>query len=162
MEFSVFHFLKNDRLYPEAKIEYFNGDRQTNCCAFEIQDSVSLHLFLPRAIGALSCHLEFYLEDGVTLYKKLPLFFEQVDLGQDVYICLLKEFAVGLYFFRVVVYNGENYIYGYGKRDRIHFNEDKNTSPTLQYSVSEFLYPMPSEYFGGVIYHIFVNFCLLF
>ena len=84
MDFSVFRFDDNDRLYPHARIEYFLNEKHINCCAFEQKDTVSLRLYLPRALSTISCKIEFYQENQITPYKEVKLDFIDVAYGEDI------------------------------------------------------------------------------
>ena len=126
MDFSIFRFDKDDLIYDTAKIEYYLNDSKINSCAFEIDDSVSLHLILPRALGTTQATLEIFHQDKVNVYKQIPLLFEEIVEGKDIYIANLDNFAVGLYFCRICITTSQHTMFGYGSHREIYFSYESN------------------------------------
>ncbi len=157
MDFSVFRFSDNDIIYDNAKIEYYVNNAKINTCAFETEDSVSLSAFLPRTLGTVECFIEFFQENQTEYLKTIPLAFECIENGNDVYCGKIEHLPVGLYFYRLVISNGNSWMYGTGTQHNISFSFSNHITPTIQYSVSHFQYPKASDEYGGIIYHIFVD-----
>ena len=156
MDFSIFRLDKENLIYDTATIEYYVDKLKTNSCAFELENSVSLRLFLPRALATTDAAIEIFYENKEKIYRKISLFFEEISDGKDVFIAELKDFSVGLYFYRICIRSAQYTLFGYGTHRSIHFTFDE-IEPTLQLAFSEFKYPIASNEYGGIIYHIFVD-----
>lgn len=156
MNSNIFRFTENDRTYESAFVVYNNGTQECRYNAFEKQDQLVLCLHLPRSLGASSACVEFFFESCKKIYKRIPLVWSALEDGRDLYTAELSDFRVGLYFYRIVLNNECGKLYGYGKRDCIHFSSDQN-GEMIQFSISDFEFKAPTDEYGGIIYHIFVD-----
>ena len=137
-----------------ADIRFFHDGIENERCAFLAEEKRSLVVSVPRAVSVTQAFLEFSF--GETR-KNIPLTFESFDKGNDIYRCSLDAFDVGLYFCRLCLHTVFGIFYSIRQGKHLRFVRDAFVGDTIQISVSKFRYPIPDRYFGGAIYHIFVD-----
>ncbi len=135
-------------------LSFIHDGRENDRCAFLSSEKRALVLRVPHTLGITEAYLELYF-DGKR--RSVPLAFVSLCGADDVYQCALQFLGVGLYFGRIRVLTVFGELFGVRRGRRIQLVRDPSIGDTLQISVSRFAYPVPDRYFGGVIYHIFVD-----
>ena len=135
-------------------LRFIHNDEENARCAFTLEEKRSIKLLIPRFASVLEAKLEILINNTLE-----NAFFSFVDLenGNDVYLCSLDFLKVGLYFARIRLETAFGTFYGIRNGKKILFVRDASAKNTVQISVSQFDYPAPERYLGGIIYHIFVD-----
>ena len=141
----------------EARLIYDHGDSDNNSTAFELSENIGFRILLPRSLGVVSVYLELFdsdmnLTDRMTEgeYYGLSDGFDEYSFSFD------KGLSVGLYFFRFRVVLADSVLYALKSLNGVILS-DACYGECFQLSVSDFKYLAPSEKYGGIIYHIFVD-----
>ena len=137
-----------------ADLRFVHNETENNRCAFLHDESRTLRLYVPRSASVLDATLEVACRGE---RKRKSFTFQEVLGANDVYSCSLDFLEMGLYFGCIRVFTAFGDFFGQRKGKTIHFVRDASVGDTIQLSVSHFAYPVPDRYFGGVIYHIFVD-----
>ncbi len=140
-----------------AGLVFLHGEEEETSCAFEKTEKGGMILRIPRTLGASAVFLECYTESADRLVRRLEGEWHGLSYDADEFFVDLAPLKVGLYFCRMSVRSVFGRIFGYRAEDKIAFSRADDRRPDIQISVSEFAYPAPKEYLGGVIYHIFVD-----
>ncbi len=147
------------RLDPTAykgKIEYvFNGSHSDQT-ATEVGFDVLLRLYIPRALGTVDVSL-FLLNKNMDFVSEEPGEWSEMSFDFDVYdVNFGTQLQKGLYFIKGKINTPYGYLYisSFGKTV---FFSDKDEGIKPQLTVSDFKYAPPKDYYGGIIYHIFVD-----
>ena len=133
---------------------FVHTDEENTRCAFTWEENRSIKLLIPRFSSALEATLEIFVNG--TIVNSI-FSFAGLENGNDVYHCSLDFLEIGLYFARIRLETAFGTFFGIRNREKILFARDASVKNTIQISVSEFIYPAPERYFGGIIYHIFVD-----
>lgn len=141
-----------------GEIEYIHSAKNESGTAYLSYEGVSLLLRLPRLLGAKSVAITVYDEakrGRIGNYKGNYLDTTGI---YDEYKVAIKagELPVGLYFFNIEI-EGYTRIFGYKSKDGIIFKATPDDLPPFQFSVCDFKYAPPTNKYGGVIYHVFVD-----
>lgn len=137
-------------------ISFVHNRRQSDTSAFEKHERGGVILTLPRILGTTSARLVCFL-DG----ENSPAFSQEgewhnTSLSLEEYKFKFSECGVGLYFFKIELDTPFGRIFAYPDKSEVRFTSSE-ACPLFQMSVSDFKYSAPSELYGGVIYHIFVD-----
>ena len=141
-----------------GEIEYIHSAKNESGTAYPSYERVSLLLRLPRLLGTKRVEISVYDE---TCSKRIAGYAaDYLDTTgiYDEYKAVIKagSLPVGLYFFNIEA-EGYTKIYGYKSADGIVFKTAPHDLPLFQLSVCDFKYAPPTDKYGGVIYHIFVD-----
>lgn len=127
--------------------------------AFDLKKRLVCAVKIPRQLAAKSVFLAIKNET-FSECEKIPLTFSGIEGLHDVYSAELLPDKIGVYFYRIEIYNADVCIVsrkkGYYGEVRFECGCD---SPfyDLQFTVSDFSYPVPEWIYGSTIYHIFVD-----
>ncbi|MBR2343543.1 MAG: glycoside hydrolase family 13 protein [Clostridia bacterium] len=141
-----------------GKIEYFKDGVPTRSLASLLGEDIKIRVSVPRTLAARSVYARYYSESGEEL-AVTELAWCDLSLGLDRYECKAPEEVsfVGLYFFEVLIDTPFGTYYVRKSADGIDFTRNPSASSRFQISVSDFRHPAPSKYYGGIIYHVFVD-----
>lgn len=137
-----------------ADLQFVHDNAVTDRCAFVSKERRALILRVPRSICLINAFLEISVHDE---RKSIPLFFDSLDAETELYCCDLACLNVGLYFGYIRITTIFGTFCSMRQGTRLYFSKNEAFGDTLQISVSDFLNPVPDRYFGGAIYHIFVD-----
>ncbi len=127
--------------------------------AFDLKKRLVCTVKIPRQLASKSVFLSIK-NDTYSTSKKIPLAFLGLDGLNDVYSAEFLPDEIGIYFYRIEIYNSQTCIVsrknGYYGEMRFECGCD---SPfyDFQFTVSDFRYPAPKWIYGTTIYHIFVD-----
>ena len=149
--------LREDRLLSGAgECELFLGGRPVFENAVDVGRPLRIVVRLPRRVGAtgLSCVLS--RDEGEVL--RLSMRHRGTFGGEDVYECLFRPSAAGLFFFCFFGKSPSGDFFGMrGAAGRALSLSRAGAGAHFQLTVTDFAYPTPHWLLGGIIYHIFVD-----
>ncbi len=154
MSCSVFRINPREARCGMGAISFLHGKKETVSSAYELSEELSVLIKLPRSISADKVLLLLTDENGERLYDRAAKLID-FDSIYDIYKVKLRLLGCGLYFFGIRTDSVFGTSYALNCIDHIEFAEVENHS--FQLSVSDFKYKAPTQYYGGVIYHIFVD-----
>ena len=145
---------------PYNNISYCHNDNGCTSSAFELNEiTANIKLKLPISLSATQILLELYdhelsrvicVVDGEWRDRESIL----DEYSFDIPLSTLQK---GLYFFRFKVLSPLGNTHSHKCDSEIFFNGDSDTYGMLQLTVCDFKYPKPSDIYGGIIYHVFVD-----
>ena len=141
------HDLEGSILYKSE------GGFKKNAALLALRDGV-IRFEIPRIIGATAFGVRAFLDgedEGRIFIGKWRGF----ELDCDIYEVSLN-LPVGLYFYIPEIITPSGVVYGFKDRGALRFSY-KNEPSFLQLTVSDFTNEEPSDFTGGIIYHIFVD-----
>lgn len=144
-----------------GKIDYTHTKKNQSGTAYSTDEGVSLFLHLPRVIGTSELRL-ILMDEGLkaNLLSFSGKWMESIG-NDDIYKVVIPKgkLCVGLYFFYFEI-NGYSSFYGFKNGNNIYFSNKKEGREAFQLTIYSPEYNAPSEKYGGIIYHIFVDrFC---
>ena len=137
-----------------ADLLFMHDGCANDCCAFLSKEKRSLRLHVPRSACVIEAFLEIQSGEG---RKSISFSFHAFSKDNDIYYLSLDFLNVGLYFGRISLRTIFGTFFSVREGKRLHFVREESAADTLQISISKFIYPIPDRYFGGAIYHIFVD-----
>ena len=142
-----------------GQIKFLHSDKADASSAYSVKETATLALIIPRKIYVNEIRLSFY--DESLKKKKLTKRFlwYSADKSSDEYRASFKPEAlgIGLYFSSIKVATPSGEFFGRYEDALIKFTNEQDVSPNIQLTVSDFLYPEPDSFYGGIIYHVFVD-----
>lgn len=139
-----------------ASLEFLHNARRTHRCAYERTERAVLQICIPRRFAACAVDCEVFSGSGASLFS-VTADWHGLRGAADVYRAQLGTLDRGLYFLRFRIQTPAGTLYGYRAGEGIALKPDDGELPNIQLSFSEFLYAPPTEQYGGIIYHIFVD-----
>ena len=139
-----------------GRVLYLHGGKVLGTGAFELNKKAELRILLPRALGVVSAFLKCY-DESVSFMKKYECTHISSDLENDVYSLKIEKLPVGLYFFSFEIDCISGKIFGMKGKGRELILSEREAGSHFQFSIVNFEYAEPEKYYGGVIYHIFVD-----
>ena len=142
----------------DLKIKYIHGKKECGRCAFSFEQEIALILYVPRLVGATEVLFKCHSDNLQCCCSYKFEWNSNVD-GYDRYILKIpaQTLAVGLYSYNIELHSGASVYYATGPQTDIRVTNDKNLAASFQLTVSDFIYNGVEEYFGGIIYQIFVD-----
>ena len=155
----ILRISKTENLFDTGQILCIHKDAEEASYAFEFHEKGKLKIYVPRSVAATKVTVVFYEESEKNAILSLKADWVDIYRKYDVYEVAIpiQAMEIGLYFFAFEISSLSGLIYGYKNRNRLFFTDKKNSYPKFQFSVSDFKYPEPEKYYGGIIYHIFVD-----
>lgn len=152
------HVLSVGGEIPPSELAYIHNGINDPTTAFSVSERAGLEFRIPRLNGTLRLFVDFFSEGGEFIVSHNATWRSVAD-GVDVYTLgiPLSGLGVGLYFFRPRIITALGELFGKKRGRRIVFSDDASVSDSFQLSVNSFAYDAPSEMYGGIIYHIFVD-----
>lgn len=150
--------LKNAmNIAEKGAVEYIHSSLGDYGTAFSKGDSLKIALLLPRSLGASSVSLILLSESENEILSTKEAVWIESENAIDKYIVDLtdKNISKGLYFFYLKI-QGIDVFYGIKSGRDIIFKKD-SSGPKFQLSICDFKNPPPTEKYGGIIYHIFID-----
>ena len=139
-----------------GRVLYLHNGKELGTGAFELNKKAELRILLPRSLGVVSVFLKLY-DESVSFTKKYECTRVSSDIQCDVYRLKLEKLPVGLYFFSFDINCIAGEMYGMKGKGREIVLSQFETGNHFQFSIVNFEYPEPQKYYGGLIYHIFVD-----
>ena len=139
-------------------VSYAHGGKMSDTNAFDIKCTAAIHVLLPRIMGAVSVYIQVMDESlSRTVYEREARWCDLAN-GEDVFTADLElsDIGVGLYFYRICIRLSDTVVYACGNTKGFGFSDEYNAS-LFQLTVYSPKYKAPTDYFGGIIYHIFVD-----
>lgn len=139
-----------------GKVLYLHNGKVLDTGAFELNKKAELRILLPRELGVVSVFLKLY-DETVAFDRLFECIHLSSDLENDVYSLKLDKLPVGLYFFSFELECIAGKVFGMKGKGRELVICESESGSHFQFSIVNFEYPVPEKYYGGVIYHIFVD-----
>lgn len=142
-----------------GELLFVHSDPCDSSCAFSLDGMPHIILSLSRRAYVKNVRLIIYSEDCKNeVLSKCFVYKQSVGAFDEYELSISKdELGVGLYFSRISLECLGKVLFGYRQGEKIAFSDDKNTSPNIQLSISDFSYEKPIGFYGGIIYQIFVD-----
>ena len=139
-----------------GRVLYLHNGKALGSGAFELNKKAELRILLPRRLGVFSVFLRLY-DENVALMKtyECKLIFSGNE--NDEYSLKLEGLPVGLYFFSFDINCIAGKVYGMKGKGRELVLAERESGAHFQLSIVNFEYSEPKKYYGGVIYHVFVD-----
>lgn len=155
---NLFRISPGEALYGVGEIIYTHDGKDTSSSAYEIEEKAIIKLKIPRSLGAKEIKINFFDEYFSTHLMSFNAVWSDFISKYDIYIVSvpLEKLKSGLYFYNIEIDSAVGKVYGYNKCDALCFSASASTQ-AFQFSVSDFKYNAPEKYYGGIIYHIFVD-----
>ena len=139
-----------------GRVLYLHNGKALGSGAFELNKKAELKILLPRGLGATSLALKLY-DESVSLVGKYECHRISSNLENDVYSLKIEKLPVGLYFFSFEIKCVSGIVFGMKGKGRELILSENECGSHFQFSIVNFEYAEPKKYYGGVIYHIFVD-----
>ena len=139
-----------------GKVLYLHNGKALGSGAFELNKKAELRILLPRRLGVVSVFLRLY-DESVTFVKTCECKYISSENENDVYSLKLEKLPVGLYFFSFDINCIAGKVYGMKGKGRELVLSEGERGAHFQLSIVNFEYSEPEKYYGGLIYHIFVD-----
>ncbi len=139
-----------------GKVLYLHNGKAFDTGAFELNKKAELRILLPRELGVVSVFLKLY-DETVAFNKSFECMHLSSELNGDVYSLKLEKLPVGLYFFSFEIDCVAGKLFGMKGKGRELIVLDREEGSHFQFSIVNFEYAEPEKYYGGVIYHVFVD-----
>ena len=141
-----------------GRLEYTHADDNIKSSAFCIGKKAELKILLPRYAGAISACAEIFTEN---LNYKCNTEFFYVSSYNEFYDCVIipidsHAIGTGLYFFRLTVNTVWGNVRGYKNKRALYLSASEN-GELFQLSIVDIDSKALAKYYGGIIYHIFVD-----
>lgn len=141
------HSLKGRVLYKDKG--GFTPNAALSACS-----EAEIVFLIPRGLGATSITVDIYSAHiGERLSREAA--WTKIDGDRDVY-ALPLDLPAGLYFFDLTVASIFGYMHGHKSGGDIIFDSIPS-GDRFQLTVSDFKYDSPTCFYGGIIYHVFVD-----
>jgi len=139
-----------------GRVLYLHGGKALGSGAFELSKKAELRILLPRTLGVVSVFLKLY-DETVSSLKRYECNYLFSDAENDVYCLKIEGLPVGLYFFSLEAECVAGKVFGMKGKGREIVIREQEDGNHFQFSIVNFEYAEPTKYYGGVIYHIFVD-----
>lgn len=146
----------SDVAYMTGRVLYLHNGKALGSGAFELNKKAELRILLPRELGVVSVFLKLY-DESVAFTKSYECVHLSSDLENDVYSLKIDKLPVGLYFFSLEMECVSGRVYGMKGKGREIVLSEREAGNHFQLSIVNFEYDAPEKYYGGVIYHVFVD-----
>ncbi len=148
----------NELLSSKGKIFFNHADKSEYGAAYQKNEKCTLSLYLPRKLGATEVEVIILSEDLNEVFFTVKAQYLDFSGEFDVYSVNLPldKTGVGLFFGKIKIKTLIGAVYAHKNSDELAFSIDP-LATAFQLTVSDFLYDAPSDKFGGIIYHIFVD-----
>ena len=139
-----------------GRVLYLHNGKALGSGAFELNKKAELRILLPRRLGVVSVFLRLY-DESVAFVRTYECKLISSDLENEVYSLKLEKLPVGIYFFSFEIDCVAGKLFGMKGKGRELVLRERDGGAHFQLSVVNFEYDEPKKYYGGVIYHIFVD-----
>ena len=138
----------------KGRVLYRHEGGFTQNAALSVRSKSEAFFFIPRALGATSVKVNATSAHD-DIYTPIDAIWTDIDGANDVYVTAL-DLSVGLYFYDLTIETPCGKIYGYKCEDHLKFSQTP-VYDKFQLTISDFKHSAPTDFFGGIIYHIFVD-----
>ena len=147
--------LFTDISFCEAKLRFCHKDKKNPSGAFSLDEDMILEVALKRTIPAISLSL-CISKDGGGYTGELVFSYDRSSSDLDFYVLKVasRDVGVGLYFGNLKLSLPTKALYSSGSATGLTFSPISHSR--LQISVYQ-PFDAPTDYYGGIIYHIFVD-----
>ena len=155
---NLFRISVKEALFGEGEVSYRHNSKINSSSAFELKEKAKIVIKLPRALGSKKVRVDFYSDEVLGGFLSDYAEFYGLCDDNDVYIIGFKpdDFGVGLYFYNIAVESVVGEVYS-NKTSGNKFTLSHSKGAPHQITLSNFKYNPPQKYYGGIIYHIFVD-----
>lgn len=139
---------------PIGTLTYRHGKKYSYTRSFSTAERICIKFTAPRVLGIDTAVVHCYDDENNVIAVVNGLWVNSYG-ANDVYkFSLSNTLKPGLYFYTVELSCCCGTLYAHQVANEVHF---ENTSSNIQLTVSDFKYSAPSDIYGGIIYHIFVD-----
>ena len=140
-----------------GKIKYIHSSFD-HSSAFQLLEEATVSLKIPRYFGAVRVFADFYTECLDRVLLSGDFVWDDTVKEFDIYSYKvnLSKLGVGIYFFKITIETQNGRIFCTPENDEVVFSRAE-ASKLFQISVVDFKYDKPTNKYGGIIYHIFVD-----
>ncbi len=140
-----------------GKISFYQGNKEIFGSALELGKAYTLTAKIPVELGAYEISFHIFRDSDGKEFEYIGGWFsreEQFDVFK--FRVNTLDFGCGLYFCEVKIQNPASTIYAEKQNKTLLFSSRFKNS-RFQFLISDFKYEAPSQLYGGIIYHIFVD-----
>lgn len=147
----------NDLLSSKGKLIFKHADKYENGTAYNLSEDCELVFYIPRAIGATELEISVLDENSSAILLQKNASYLDFSGELDVYSVKfpVKKLGVGLFFIKVRLRALIGEIYAEKRFNELLFSKEPKNA--FQLTVSDFSFNAPSDKYGGIIYHVFVD-----
>ena len=138
----------------KGRVLYRHEGGFTQNAALLVRSKSEAIFFIPRAIGATSVKVNVTSAHNEN-YTTIDAVWTDIDGANDVYVAAI-DLSVGLYFYDLTIEAPCGKIYGHKCEDHLEFSKS-SVYDKFQLTISDFKHSAPTDFFGGIIYHVFVD-----
>ena len=148
----------SDIAYAKAKLLYLHNGKSVGSGAFELKNSNSFRILLPRSVGVVSVCAKIYSEAFLMIKEE-----KMRQIGNDLYFDTYEmdinslELPLGLYFLRFTIETVGGRVFGVKDTYDVVRLSEKDEGYSFQFSIVDFKNTEPKKRYGGIIYHVFVD-----
>ena len=156
----VFDFFDLDLQKYNAKALFVNNGKITNSPTFALHSkNAKIEILVPRIIGAVALSLHIYDEYACSYITTLTAEWQSTERHFDVFATYLdtKALGRGIFFYKLEISSAFGRIYCGKSGETLAFSHSFDDIDFCQLTIYHNKYKAPSKYYGGVIYHIFVD-----
>lgn len=136
--------------------KYLHNGEDIGSGAFDINKKAEIRILLPRSLGVVSVYAKIYNE-SMTDFVKICCQKRAFDFKYDTYILEISNKNIGLYFLSFEILSAAGLIFGMkGKGRNIVLSNTENGN-RFQFSIVNSSGFATESFYGGLIYHIFVD-----
>ena len=146
----------SDVSYLSGKAIYLHNGEDIGSGAFELKEKAEIRILLPRQVGVVSVLAKVYDESFSPITEK-RCELHSFDYQSESYSFFPNDLGVGLYYVYFELTCAVGTLYVYRGRKNIIVLSDTDRGECFQFSKVDFSYSAPDKYYGGIIYHIFVD-----
>ncbi len=158
MTANTFYITDNILDSVAGEIFFLRDRKKTRSNAFTTDEKIRIIIKIPRSLGISFLNLDFYNENGNDIIFSKTADWYRIEDSFDIYQVSqdAKKLGKGLFFFEVTANSIFGKIYTKGSVNSLIFSKSE-TKYKFQLTISDFLYEEPTNVYGGIIYHIFVD-----
>ncbi len=146
----------SDIAYQKGFVQYLHNGKDIGSGAFELKENSELRILLPRFAGAVSTFLKIY-DESFGLLGEFECEYIDSDFKYDIFSYKIEKLPIGLYFFAFAIRTPAGLLFGMKGKGTELILTPYEQGKHFQFSIVDFVYPVAEKYFGGIIYHIFVD-----
>lgn len=153
-----FRISNRELLCDRGEIFFLHNKKAALSSAYILKENAKIRIKIPRTLSVTSAKIEFINssseKDIFSVDLKWTSFEYQYDVYQTSKLPITQQ--KGIYFFNIVFNTILGEIFAVENNRELIFSKDK-PHKSFQLTVSDFKYKPPTEQYGGIIYHVFVD-----
>ncbi len=136
----------------------YGNSKKSYSSTFSNNEKIHITVKIPRQLGILAVKLLVYNENCRNTVFSMEASWKNFEGASDIYTLSFdsQKLGIGLFFCDIELKSIFGTLYAVKNGNALFFDK-KLADKKLQITVSDFKYSKPSEIYGGIMYHIFVD-----